>query len=101
MSAALVDGTGEAVCVSTDNGILGGVDTACGTKVDISSSLLSVFRSELGSFQVLLGDRPPAFTLLGELRTHRALFRCERWIKLFPQKRRFFNIRLRILDGGR
>ena len=37
--AALVDGAGD-VCVLTDNAFLGGIDTACGRNVDISSSLL-------------------------------------------------------------
>ena len=59
LSAALVDGTGE-VCVSTDNGIFWGVDTACGRKLDISSSLLS---QSLGVcwvlFFFLLVGRPP------------------------------------------
>ena len=108
LSAAIVDGTGEAVWVSTDNGFFssfffffffgggGGVDTACGTKVAISSSLLSQSLGACGVLFFFLVIRPPAFTLLGELWTHRALFRFERWIKLFSQKRCFFNIRLRI-----
>ena len=60
MSEALVDGTGKAVCVSPDNGTFLGVDASCGTKADISTSLLS---QSLGACGVLLfflvTGRPP------------------------------------------
>ena len=102
LSAALVDGTGELsrMCLNRQWHFLGRRHCLRDKSWHFQFTSVTVFRSVLGSF-LLLGDRPPAFTLLGEFRTHPALFRCKWWIKLFPQKRCFFNIRQRILDGGR
>ena len=54
-----------------------GVDTACGRKLDISSSLLSQSSGVCWVLFFFRVGRLLAFTLLGELQTYFALFRRE------------------------